>query len=195
MITLLLGLGADAVAGGTAHLVLSGGSPPGAEDALAPGSFTLRFEEATVAQGSYSGIRVVFTKRQQSANYDEMSLFIPSHDEFSVGYDSSKGIFNSTIPDVPFSFQAERSADVYDRRGRARPLKVELSHWHLRGKNHWSKTSIEFTDCEIKVEEMLIRDKTLSFEGSFECSSEETKHHASGTFKVNGAKLGLSKVD
>lgn len=195
MIVLILALGAEVVPENSTSIVLSGEISPKKEETLPLGPYLLPFAEAFVAQGSYSGIWVKFYDRCEDAEYDQMSLFIPSHGEFSVGYDSSKGAYHSRIPELPFRFQTEQSADIYDRRGRPRPLKVELSHWRRRAKDQLSRTSIEFTDCEIVIQEMAIRDNTLSFSGSFECSSEDPERSVSGQFSVNEAPLGVSKVD
>ena len=194
IIALLLALGAGAMSEDSARITLTGDLSPGEELKFAPGSFNLPLEEAYLAQGSFSGIWVKFSDQHDDADYHQLSLFIPSHGEFAVGYDSSKGEFCSSIPEVPFSFRAEES-EVHDRRGRPRPLNIELAHWHRRAKDHLSKASIEFTDCEIVVQEMAIRDNTLSFSGTFECCSQESEHRASGSFSVHEAELSLSKVD
>ncbi len=188
-------LGPESVAGSSASIVLSGGTLGGQPGVLPPGSFDLGYEEAWIAQGSYSGIRVIFKTRGQGADHHELTLFIPCNSEFSVGHDSSRGEYTSRIPTTPFTFDAEQSAGAKDRFGRPRPMKVEFTHWKQSGKQSWSPRSIEFTACEIKVETMLIHEHTLTFSGKFKCSSKETAYNASGKFEVNGGELGVSKVD
>jgi len=188
-------LGSEPVAESSASIVLSGGILCGEPGILPSGSLDLRYEEAWVAQGSYSGIRVVFKTKGRGADHHELTLFIPSHSDFSVGYDSSVGEFVSIIPEVPFTFRAGGSAELKDRFGRPRPMKVELTHWKKSGKQSWSPRVLEFTGCEIEVETMLIRERKLAFSGSFECSSKETGYNASGKFDINGGELGVSKVD
>jgi len=183
-------LGGEVMAGSSASIDLSGEA-----GALPPGSFDLRYEGAFVAQGSYSGIRVTFKTQGQGADHHELTLFIPCHSDFSVGYDSSKGEFLSRIPATPFLFHAEQSAGEKDRFGRPRPMKVDFTHWKQSGKQSWSPRSVKFTDCEIKVKTMLIHEHMLTFSGSFECSSKETGYNASGKFEVKGGELGVSKVD
>ena len=183
------------MAGSSASIVLSGGTLGGEPGILPPGSFVLGYDEAWVAQGSYSGIRVIFKTQGQGADHHKLVLFIPSHSEFSVGYDSSRGEYTSRIPTTPFTFHAEQSAEVKDRFGRPRPMMVELTHWKPSGRQSWSPRAVEFTDCEIKVETMVIKEHTLTFSGNFECSSKETAYNASGRFAVNGGQLGVSKVD
>lgn len=191
MILLLsLVVGPEPVAENSASIVLSGEL-----GALPPGSFDLCYEEAWVAQGSYSGIRVIFKTQGRGADHHELTLFIPSHAGFSVGYDSSRGEYVSRIPETPFTFRPEQSAELKDRFGRPRPLKVEFTHWKQSGKQSWSPKSIQFTACEITVESMSIKEHALNFTGSFECSSKEPAHNASGRFAVNGGELGVSKVD
>jgi hypothetical protein len=197
LIILLLSmvLGNEPAAESSASIVLRGGILGGEPGILPPGSFDLGFDEAWVAQGSYSGIRVTFKTQGQGADHHQLTLFIPCHSDFSVGYDSSRGEFISRIPTTPFTFHAEKSAGMKDRFGRPRPMKVEFTHWKKSGKQSWSPRSIEFTDCEIKVETMFIKEHKLTFSGSFECSSKETDYNASGRFAVNGGELGVSKVD
>ena len=151
-------LGPGTVAGSSASIVLSGGTLGGQPDVLPPGSFDLSYEEAWVAQGSYSGIRVSFNIQGQGADHHELTLFIPCHSDFSVGYDSSRGEFLSRIPTTPFTFYAEQSAGVKDRFGRPRPMKVEFTHWKQSGKKSWSPRSVEFTACEIEVETKALND-------------------------------------
>ena len=188
-------MGGEPSAGNSASIVLSGGILDGEPGNLPPGSFVLSYEDAWVAQGSYSGIRVIFKTHGRGADHHELTLFIPSHLDFSVGYDSAVGEFVSRIPEVPFTFRAEESAELKDRFGRPRPMKVEFTHWKPSGKQSWSPRSVEFTACEIKVETMVIKEHTLTFSGKFECSSKETAYNASGRFAVNGGQLGVSKVD
>ena len=83
LLTVILGVGA--VVGNSASIVLSGGGSADEPGTLPPGSFVLNYEEAFVAQGSYSGIRVFFNTRDRGADHHELTLFIPSHQEFRVG--------------------------------------------------------------------------------------------------------------
>ena len=77
-------LGGEVMAGSSASIDLSGES-----GALPPGSFVLVYEDAWVAQGSYSGIRVTFKTQGQGADHHELTLFIPCHSDFSGSFECS----------------------------------------------------------------------------------------------------------
>jgi len=198
LMTLLLPvmLGVETVAPNSASIVLSGGTSDGEPGGIPPGSFDLGFyEDAFVAQGSYSGIRVTFKTQDQGADHHALTLFIPSHGDFSVGYASSRGEHTSRIPEAPFTFRAEQSAGVKDRFGRPRPMKVEFAHWRQVAEQSWLHSYVEFTDCEIQVESMFIEAHKLTFSGGFVCRSKQPALSATGRFAVNAGKLGVSKVD
>lgn len=194
-VVLAMVLGAETVAENSASVVLTAEPSQVESGALTPGSFALKFQEANVAQGSYSGISVTFTTDEPRNSHHKLTLFIPSHEGFSVDYSSSEGKFSLVTVTPPFTVQAKQSEGIVDRFRRPRPMTVNLAHWLQIGKQHWSETSIVFTDCLIDVESMSITGKSLVFSGRIECKSEEPPYSASGAFSVNGGELGVSKVD
>lgn len=185
--TLLILLATNAMATNNASINL--------ESETASESLDLSFTDAFVAQGSYSGIRMIFSTCCEDSDHRKLSLFIPSHNGFGIGYDSSIGDFISSIPQIPFVFHSEHSRDVHDRRGRPRPMGITLSNLHKIGKQHWSDNRVEFSDCKLSVSAMSIENRKLAFTASFDCRSEQPAYNASGMISITDAELGVSKVD
>lgn len=176
-----------------ATITLSPNKP--AKKAPAAESHTLKQHTAFVAQGSYSGLRLTFRKALKKENYLELVLFIPSHAKFGIGYDSRKGAYALDILKLPFELDAKDTAGVTDRRKRPRPLKLTLTRWKRASSDSWSTDGTEYSACTVKVEAMSVKDQTLTFRGSFTCAAPKKGRKADGEISIEGAKLGVSKVD
>lgn len=163
--------------------------------APAAGKYTLVHHGATVAQGSYSALTVTFRAKAKGENYDELTLFIPAHDGFQVGYNSTKGAFTSVLPKAPFTISAAQTAGIKDRFKRPRPMRVSFTRWIKVASDTWSTREIAFTACKVQVASISIKDNGLTLSGGFGCNQKKPAFKAVGTFAVKSARLGSSKVD
>jgi hypothetical protein len=160
-----------------------------------PTAHRVTFAGASVAQGSYSGLSLHFEIEVNTRESRVLELFIPSHGELVFSYSSSRGEALAQVPDTPFTIDSSSTAEIIDRRGRPRPLKIAWTEVLRRAPDSRSENTLELPDCTLTVSAFEMDAGALSMVGRFECRSNESEKTVSGQLSLTDRPVGSSKVD